>query len=265
MIVLFKIGFLPLRIWDVLDILIVAYLMYQIYRLLRGNIAFNILLGLLIFFVIYGVVNQLGMDLLAAVLGQFVSVGVIIIVIIFQQEIRRFLFYLGNSTLRQRSRFLRRILDRRPEPSEGRERYLRLLKGGLLRLSRQKTGALVVLTKDIVMEEILATGVLLEAAMSEQILESIFNKLSPLHDGAVLIRRGRLLAAGCILPVSENQELPQSAGLRHRAAVGVTERFDAAAIVVSEETGHIAFAYGGKLFPELESEEVEAKLREHLM
>lgn len=265
MISLFKIGFLPLRIWDILDILIVAYLLYQIYRLLRGNIAFNIFVGLLIIYVIWGIVNQLKMDLLAAVLGQFVSVGMIIIVIIFQQELRRFLFYLGNSTLRGRFQFLIRFLDRQPVVSEGRERYLRALKSGLIRMAQVKTGALIVLTKDIVMEEVLTSGVETDAAMSEQLLVSIFNKYSPLHDGAILIRRGRVIAAGCILPVSDNLSLPQSLGLRHRAAVGVTERFGVGAFIVSEETGRISFAYGGQLFQNLDEEEVEARLREHLM
>lgn len=265
MISLFQIGFLPLRIWDILDILIVTYLLYQIYRLLRGNIAFNIFIGLLIIYVIWGIVNQLQMDLLAAVLGQFVSVGVIIIVIIFQQEIRRFLFYLGISTLRGRFKFLVRFLEREPVITEGREHYLRALKAGIMRLSQTKTGALLVLTKDIVMEEILASGVELDAAISEALLESIFNKYSPLHDGATLIRKGRLISAGCILPVSDNLTLPQSVGLRHRAAVGVTERFGVAAFVVSEETGRVSFAYGGHLFQHLDGEEVESRLREHLM
>ena len=265
MIALFRIGFLPIRVWDILDILIVAYLLYQIYRLLRGNIAFNIFIGLLIIYVIWGIVNQLQMDLLAAVLGQFVSVGVILIVVVFQQEIRRFLFYLGNSTLQGRFRFLYRMLERQPVVSEERERYLRALKSGLLRMSQIRMGALIVLTKDIVMEEVLASGVELDASMSESLLISIFNTHSPMHDGAALVRRGRLISAGCILPVSDNLSLPKQVGLRHRAAVGVTERFGVAVFVVSEETGHISFAYSGHLFPDLNEEEVEAKLREHLM
>ncbi|MFM8449696.1 MAG: diadenylate cyclase CdaA [Haliscomenobacter sp.] len=262
---LFRIGFLPLRIWDVLDILIVTYLLYQIYRLLRGNIAFNIFLGLLVIYIIWGVVSQLQMDLLSAVLGQFVSVGVIIVIIIFQQEIRRFLFYVGNSTMMGRFAFIARLLERQPMASAGRERYLRALKSGLLRMGQVRMGALVVLTKDIVLEEILASGVEMDAVTTEQLLLSVFSKNSPLHDGAVLIRRGRLLAAACILPVSDNLALPRSLGLRHRAAVGVSERYGVGAFVVSEETGRISFAYGGKLFHNLEDEEVEARLREHLM
>jgi diadenylate cyclase len=262
---LFKIGFLPIRIWDILDILIVAWLLYQIYRLLRGNVAFNIFVGLLLIYIIWGIVNQLEMDLLAAVLGQFVSVGMIIIVIVFQQEIRRFLFYLGNNALRRRLHFLDKWLDRNLEVPEGREIYLRALKTALLRLSRQKIGALVVLTRDIILDEVVSTGSELDAAISEPLVESIFQKTSPLHDGALLVRRGRLIAAGCILPISENNTLPKFAGLRHRAALGITEKFGVAAFVVSEESGNLAFAHSGKLFTELQEEEVEALLRQYLL
>ena len=265
MTLLFKIGFLPIRVWDVLDVLIVAWLLYQIYRLLRGNVAFNIFVGLLIIYIIWGVVNQLEMDLLAAVLGQFVSVGMIIIVIVFQQEIRRFLFYLGNNTLRRRLDFLGKWLDSNLDVPEGREIYLRALKNAMLRLSRQKIGALIVLTRDIILDEVTSTGSELDAAISEPLVESIFQKTSPLHDGALLVRRGRLIAAGCILPISENNSLPKFAGLRHRAALGISEKFGVAAFIVSEESGNIAFAHAGKLFTELKEEEVEALLRQYLL
>ena len=143
---LFDIGFLPVRIWDILDILIVAVLMYQIYKLLRGNIAFNIFIGVLILYVVWWLVNQLNMSLLAAVQDQFIDVGVIFIIIIFQPEVRRFLLFLGNSTLRQRSNFLGRLLDQNMEVSEQKEIHINAIKRAMLRMARRKTGALIVIT-----------------------------------------------------------------------------------------------------------------------
>jgi len=264
LIALFKIGFLPVRIWDVIDILIVGYLMYQIYRLLKGNIAFNIFIGVLTLYVVWWLVNQLQMDLLEAILRQFVSVGVIIIVIIFQQEIRRFLLFLGNSTLRQRSQFLGRMLDRNMEPAEELDRHVRAIKSAILRMSRTKTGALIVLMQDVMLDGILNSGIDLGADISEQLLESIFNKASPLHDGAVMVNQGKILAASCILPVSENPNLPKSAGLRHRAAVGITERFGVAAFIVSEETGYISYAFDGRLYRKLNEDRLLELLRKHI-
>lgn len=261
---LFKIGFLPVRLWDVLDIVIVGYLMYQVYRLLRGNIAFSIFVGVLTLFVVWWLVNQLQMDLLAAVLRQFVSVGMIIIVVVFQQEIRRFLLFLGNTTLRQRSKLLRSIIDRNSEGKEDRYRNQQALRNALLRMSRNSIGALIVLAKDVVLDGLTDSGTEMDALITEPLLVSIFNKYGPLHDGAVFIDKGRLVAAGCILPVSESSVLPRSAGLRHRAAVGITERYGVAAFVVSEESGSISFAYQGQLTRRLTEEQLNTLLGEHL-
>ena len=258
-----SIGFLPVRLWDILDILIVAYLMYQLYKLLRGSIAFNILIGLLTMYVIWFLVNELNMDLLEAVLRQFVNVGVIILIIIFQPEVRRFLLFLGNTTLRQRSNFLRRILDRNMESSEPRRDQIRNLKTAMLRMSRRKTGALIVLARNFSMEGIINSGVTLDAQISVPLLESIFNKESPLHDGAVIVDRGEIVKASCILPVSENEDIPKSLGLRHRAAVGITEKTKVAAFVVSEETGRIAFAFEGKITQKLNEEQLQSLLRKY--
>ncbi len=264
MLLLFKIGFLPVRIWDILDILIVGYLMYQIYRLLRGNIAFNIFIGLVTLYVIWWLVNQLEMDLLSAVLGQFVSVGVIIVIIIFQPEVRRFLLFLGNTTLRQRSNFLNRMIDRNFESSEQREEQVEALKNAMLRMSRRKTGALIVLAQDLSLDGLINSGVQMDASISEQLVESIFNKSSPLHDGAVIIESGKLKTASAILPVSENPNLPKSVGLRHRAAVGITEKAKVAAFIVSEENGNISYAFDGQLRRKIGEEELEKLLKKHI-
>jgi uncharacterized protein (TIGR00159 family) len=263
MIYLFDIGFLPVRIWDVLDIIIVGYLMYQIYKLLRGNIAFNIFVGVLTLYVVWWLVNQLEMDLLSAVLDQFVSVGVIIIIIIFQPEVRRFLLFLGNTTLRQRSNFLGRILDRNLESTEEKVRQLRALRSAIVRMSKRKTGALIVLAGNLDLEGLVSSGVAMDADITEPLLESIFNKHSPLHDGAVIVSNGRLQSASCVLPVSENPNLPSSAGLRHRAAVGITERANVAAFIVSEETGQISIAVEGELRRKLDKQELKSLLSEY--
>ncbi|WP_282774781.1 diadenylate cyclase CdaA [Phaeodactylibacter xiamenensis] len=263
MIYLFDIGFLPVRIWDVLDIIIVGYLMYQIYKLLRGNIAFNIFVGVLTLYVVWWLVNQLEMDLLSAVLDQFVSVGVIIIIIIFQPEVRRFLLFLGNTTLRQRSNFLGRILDRNLESTEEKVRQLRALRSAIVRMSKRKTGALIVLAGNLDLDGLVSSGVAMDADITEPLLESIFNKHSPLHDGAVIVSNGRLQSASCVLPVSENPNLPSSAGLRHRAAVGITERANVAAFIVSEETGQISIAVEGELRRKLDEQELKSLLSEY--
>ena len=252
---LVKIGFLPVRIWDILDILIVGYLMYQIYRLLKGNIAFNILIGVVMLFFTWELVKQLEMVVLETALERFASVGVIIIAIIFQQEIRRFLLLLGNTTLKQRGNFLGRLLDRDIK-KDGDEDIQKSLLHAVQRMSKKKIGALIVFTKDIELNAIIDTGVTLDALISQNLVESIFAKTSPLHDGAMLIHKNRIVAASCILPVSENMDLPTSAGLRHRAALGVTERFEVTALVVSEENGYISYAKEGLLRRKLTEEEI---------
>jgi len=262
---LFKIGFLPVSLLDVLDVLIVGYLMYQIYKLLRGTIAFNIFIGLLTMYVLWWLVERLGMDLFFAVLDQFVSVGIILILIIFQPEVRRYLLFLGNTTLRQRSNVLGRILDRNLDSSDARQTQKRIIRETLLRMARRKTGALIVLSREASLQGLVNSGVVLDAVLSEAMLESIFNKNSPLHDGAVIIDKNRIERASAILPVSENPDLPTTVGLRHRAAVGVTERADVAAFVVSEETGRISFAYDGQLTQRLDEEQIEQLLDTHLV
>lgn len=242
-----KIGFLPVSVWDLLDILIVAYLMYQLYKLLRGNIAFNILIGVLLLYVSWWLVTQLDMALLSGILNQFVNVGVIVLIIIFQPEVRRFLLILGDSTLRQRMNFLDRILDRKFDTEYDRTENTEALLRAMLRMSRRRTGALLVFTGEARLEGLVSGGTPLNAEISEGLILSIFNKESPLHDGAVLITKGRMVAASCILPVSESAELPKSVGLRHRAAVGLTERSTAVAFIVSEESGGISFAHQGRL------------------
>ncbi len=258
-----RIGFLPVRIWDLLDILIVGFLIYQLYKLLKGTIAYTIFAGLMVLYVVWWLVARLRMDLLSAVLDQFVNVGVIVLVIIFQQEIRRILLYLGDTAFKRQARILGALLDNNLPQSRQRERQINALTEALLRMSRKKMGALLVLTGNIKMEGIVNQGIVLNAEISMQLIESIFQKESPLHDGAVLIGEGKVLIAGCILPLSDKTDLPKSVGLRHRAAVGITERANVAAFVVSEETGYISMAYEGNLKRKLEEAELAVLLQEY--
>ena len=261
---LFNIGFLPIRIWDVLDILIFGYLIYRLYKLLRGSIAFNIFMGALTLYIMWWLVRALKMDLLAMLFGQFVSVGVIVLIIIFQPEARRFLLLLGNTTLQQRSNFLARFLGRNFESTRVRFKNIDEVKRSILKMSKAKTGALMVLSKNFELEDIRLSGTPIDANISSQMLLSIFFKDSPLHDGAVIIGNGKIRAAGCILPVSDSTELPKSAGLRHRAAVGVTERTNVAAVIVSEETGSISYSKEGQLQRRISEKKLEEILKEYL-
>lgn len=257
---LFKIGFLPIRIWDVLDIIIVGYLMYQLYKLLRGTIAFNIFIGVLTLYVVWWVVGVLQMDLLSQVLTQFVNVGVIVIVVVFQQEIRRFLLFLGNNTLERQVQFAGRFFSKTSGETDERERHKNAIFNAVQRMSRRKTGVLIVVANEINLEGVVSSGVELNADISEGILESIFNKESPLHDGAVIINNGKIEQASCVLPISESTNLPDNAGMRHRAAVGVTERANVASLVVSEENGRISFAHKGELESDISEERLEVLL-----
>lgn len=256
-----KIGFLPITIWDVLDILIVGYLIYQIYKLLKGSIAFNIFIGVITLFITYWIVDALNMLLLSRLLNSLAQTGVVILVIIFQPEIRRFLLLLGDTTLRQRSNFWNRLFDRAvPKDVEEKQRIVKAIKMALQRMSKQKIGALVVLANELNLSVINNSGIKINAQISSELLQSIFNKESPLHDGAVMISQNKIQSAGCILPVSENPHLPNDIGLRHRAGIGITEKAKVAVLIVSEETGQISYAHEGHLYRNLSDEKLSAVL-----
>ena len=243
---LFKIGFLPVDIWDFLDIFIVAILLYQLYRLLKGSIALNIFVGMVLLFLSYQVFQALGMSLLSAILTQFINIGFVTLIIIFQPEVRRFLLLLGTNTLKQRDSVWGRLLGKTEEVHAG-SQELEDITRAFQRMAGSKTGALLVCTQEADPATVITGGTPLHADISYGLLVSIFHKESPLHDGAVVIENRRITRASAILPVSENESLPASVGLRHRAAVGVTEKIDVVCFIVSEETGKISFARGGEL------------------
>ena len=228
---------------DLIDILLVAALMYETYRLLRRTGAVNLFWGILAFILVWFLVTFVfQLDLTGALFDRIISVGAIAIIIIFQEEIRMFFNRIGS-----RFSSWQLFLRRNPEnEAASRQQVLEIIQA-CRHMASTKTGALIVLAGDGSLKEITDTGERLDAQVSARLIENIFFKNTPLHDGALVIRDGRMIAAACILPVSKNQTIPQHYGLRHRAALGITEKTDATCIVVSEETGHISVTQEGTI------------------
>lgn len=249
---LLDLSFLSIRFLDIIDILVVGFLIYQVYKLLRGSVALNIFVGVLSLYALWWLVGILKMELLSKILSQFVSVGVVVIAVVFQQELRRFLLLLGNQTLRGRLNFFN------PSTADSQDKQLEIneLRQAILILGEEKIGALIVLANSSTMINFSESGVVLNANINKNLILSIFNKESPLHDGAIIIINNKIQTASSILPISDNTDLPQAAGLRHRAALGVSEAANVAAFVVSEETGEISVAYQGKLEMNLDEEKL---------
>lgn len=236
-----------IRIWDVLDVIIVAYLIFRIYKLLRGTIAFNIFVGVLMLYIAWFVVGILEMQLLSIMLDKFVGFGVIILVIIFQPEVRQFLLLLGNSTTRGRFTFINKFFGEHIGRESIAKKNGEEITKAVSWLSDHKIGALIVISDNVLWQNIASSGVSIHGNISFNLLENIFFKNSPLHDGAVIISGTKILAASCILPISNSSEISSDLGLRHRAAVGVTELHPVLVIIVSEETGEISYAIEGEL------------------
>lgn len=253
LILLFSIGFLDIRLLDVLDVILVGILIYQLYRLVKGSLAFNIFIGLLIVYLAALVVRSANMELLSGILDQFLGVGVIAVLIVFQPEVRRFLLYVGRSSRFSRESIWNKLSVRKWRISTEKEIEINQMVKAVDNLSRTNTGALMVYANTSRLQFVVETGVKLDSKISGTLLESIFYKNAPLHDGAVIISEDRILAAKCVLPVSENPDLPGHLGMRHRAAVGISEQSDALAVVVSEERGHISYAYEGRLYSDVDS------------
>jgi diadenylate cyclase len=255
----FSVGFLRIGWVDVIDVLLVTVLFYQLYKLLTGSVALKIFLGFMSIYLLYLVVKATGMELLTSILGQFMSVGVLAGIILFQQEIRRFLLTIGKATALDRVR----VFPWRREAASERMNITPFVEAAKS-LAGKQTGALIAFAMASDLKFFADSGDLIDATVSKRLLMSIFNKTSPLHDGAVIITRGRIQAARCILPVSENPDVPASMGLRHRAAIGLTEVTDAIVLVVSEETGQISLVRGGEVFRNLAAADLRARLNEFL-
>lgn len=261
---LFHFGFLSVRLLDVIDIALVAFLLYWFYRLVRGGIAIKIFVLILAVYLVWLLVKALNMQLLGSILGQFIGVGIITIIIVFQQEVRRFLVLLGSDSYLSRYSFAKQFIPViwKKEPVE-KINYTPVIKA-CKSLSLQKTGALIVIARSTDLKFYINTGDVINAILSKRLLENIFFKNSPLHDGAVIIVNNSIKAARCVLPVTDNIDLPAHMGMRHRAAIGITEQTDAIAVVVSEETGEMAISTGGLIQTRLTIEELESHLGKEL-
>lgn len=260
MILLFKIGFLDVTWVDLVDIGLVSVLLYQVYKLIRGSIAVNIFLGVLALYLIYLIVRAAQMELLATILGQFMGVGVLAMIILFQPEIRKFLLVIGGTEFREN--VLKTLANWRTDQGDDSDVHQVLEAAKTLKTT--KTGALIVFSRDSELKFYAETGEPLDSEVTRGLLLSIFNKYSPLHDGAVIIHKGRIKAARCVLPVSENDHLPAHFGMRHRAAVGMSESTDTLVMAISEETGRLILARNGKFLKTLKMKQVEQKILEYL-
>jgi uncharacterized protein (TIGR00159 family) len=248
------IEFVKFGIKDLIDILLVAYLLYQLYRLMKDSGSINIFIGILVFIGCWVIVSQvLEMRLLGSIFDKLVSVGVLALIVLFQDDVRKFLVTVGSH--RRWENFLRFLRKNRQEKVEKTD--IMPIVMACMSMSKTKTGALIVIEKNLPLNEIIRSGETINADVNQRLIENIFFKNSPLHDGAMIIRHKQIIAAGCILPVSHDLNIPKELGLRHRAAMGVSQETDALAIIVSEETGGISVAHKGQLYLRLTAEELE--------
>lgn len=250
---------------DIIDIVLVALMLYYIYRLMRESRSVNVFNGIMVFVVVWLFVSQvLEMRLLGTILDKLVSVGVLAIIIIFQEDIRKFLYNIGGH---QRIQTLKRFFTSSKQIDKNSKEVKQMIMPlvmASINMSRQKVGALIVLERSATLDDIVATGDRIDANINQRLIENIFFKNSPLHDGAMVIADKRIKAAGCILPVSHDLSIPKELGLRHRAAMGISQETDAVAVAVSEETGSISVAIKGRFRLRLSAEELESILTAEL-
>jgi len=238
--------FITLRALDIVDILLVSFLLYQMYRIIKGTVAFSIFIGFFLVYVSWLVIKALNLELLSTLMGQFIGVGVLALIVVFQQEIRRFLLLIGTNYQTNRSFGLEKLFaSEKIKPATNLQ--IKEIIRACDNMARSKTGALIIIPQNSELKDIIRSGEKMNARISSALIETIFFKNTPLHDGAVVIVGNRIAAARCILPLTERQDLDPNFGLRHRAAVGISEVTDAVAIVVSEEKGTISLAIQGEL------------------
>jgi len=243
----FDFDFLKITITDIVDILFVAILIYYIYSLIKNTLAVNLLLGMFIILLFYYVVDALHMNLLSTIINKFMSVGIIALIIIFQPEIRRFLLLIGKNTFLQKNKAWWGYLFGNKQIERDNLARIKPVIDACKSMKKSRTGALIVVVKFYDDQLFANSCEVIDAKISKRLLESIFQKNSPLHDGAVVISENKIKSASCILPLTENDKLPPQFGLRHRAGIGVSEHTDAVAVIVSEETGEIAYAKQGRV------------------
>lgn len=243
---------------DILDIVLVALLLYYVYRLMKESGTINIFYGVMAFIVVWVLASEIfAMRLIGTILDKFMSIGLLILVILFQDQIKRFLVELGSH---RRWRFLSKLFHHHRDDDSTATAWIMPVVYACMNMSKSKTGALIVVEQSMPLDNYEKTGDLIDANVNARLIENIFFKNSPLHDGAMIIANGRIAAAGCILPVSHDSDVPRYMGLRHRSALGIAQATDAVAVIVSEETGNISIAHRGRLAARLTSTELEHRL-----
>ncbi|GHT13278.1 TIGR00159 family protein [Bacteroidia bacterium] len=252
--------FFEIRILDIIDIVLVAMLLYQVYKLIKGTVAINIFIGVLSIYGLWFIVKAFKMDLLSTILGQILSVGVLALIIVFQQEVRRFLLYIGTQYTHYRFS-IKNIRHKQKTPIRV---NIDAIAKAARNMSAKKTGALIVIRRKATLSHYTSNSDAIGAVTSNRLLENIFFKNSPLHDGAVIIENEIIVAARCVLPSTDQLDLPAHYGMRHRAAIGISEASDAVVVVVSEETGEISFAETGKIVSNISEQELRTYLEKAL-
>jgi len=251
--------FFTIRILDIIDILLVAFLIYELFMLVKGTAAFNIMMGIFIFYITWIIVKGLNMELLGSIMGQVIGVGVLALIVVFQQEIRKVFLLLGTRyNLFSKNISIDKLFTR--EHIQMSEELLAELLDACESMSQQRIGALIVIRSKAELKEYVETGEQINARISSAIIETIFFKNSPLHDGAVIVNGTMLEAARCVLPVTDKRLVNAKLGLRHRAAIGMSQATDAGVIIVSEETGAISFALAGDLYEDINIQELPSLL-----
>lgn len=254
--------FITIRFLDILDILLVAFLLYQLYRLIKGTVAFNIVIGLFSLYLFWLIVRALNMELLGSIMGQFIGVGVLALIVVFHPEIRKFLVFVGTNYNLNKVLSLDKLFGAGKEKSINHQQIDSLV-DACVSMGKTKTGALIVIAGNTELNEQINSGEKINAKISSILVRTIFFKNSPLHDGAVIIKGNKIVAAGCILPLTKKQ-LDQTLGLRHRAAVGMTENSDALTIIVSEERGTISVAQKGEIRRRISKDTLTQILEENI-
>jgi diadenylate cyclase len=250
------ISFISFRVTDAIDILLVAIILYLAYNLVKGTSAISIFVGLALIYFAYIVIKAFDLQLLASIIGKFVNVGVIAIMIVFQQEIRKFLLYIGSNEFIRNKNWSGLFKFNVGSIESEVMLDIDALADACFNMSYTKTGALIVIARKSDLKFFVNTGDIVDSGLTSRMLENIFYKNSPLHDGAVIIQENRIVSARCVLPVTEKENFPPHFGMRHRAAVGITENTDALAITVSEQTGAVSLTIHGEIKPNLSKEKL---------
>ncbi|WP_194850814.1 diadenylate cyclase CdaA [Nonlabens antarcticus] len=251
------------RIIDLIDIVLFAALIFYLYRLVKGTAAINIFIGIVIIYLIYQVTVFLKMEMLSRALGAFTGAGVFALIVVFQQEIRRFLLMIGSTNFTSKRRLLRQLRIFKADV-DNHNSVVDEIVTACKRMSATKTGALIAIKRDGSLDFLKSSGDTMDIVVNAPIIQSIFYKNSTLHDGAMIIEENKITATRVILPVSDNRKIPQRFGLRHRAALGLTERSNALAIIVSEETGQVSLVINGEFESYEDMDDLSDKIKSHL-